>query len=383
METVGRTAWLSRLASLNLQERSDSRVPRLGFAKRSFPASCAITIDVHAGNEPHEIESAGDWLAARHIRATFFVVSRKFEDAASATALQQLLAEGHELASHSHNHDQREVRALLEGAESDLKFIHDSKHRFEDCFDASPNAFRSPRWCVLHRRAQRALVDAGYRVDSSATPQRPAILSSLPYDDTWMTSPRAPHYLAEGLLEVPTSCLLVPAAAATFTILRSLSSLFLEALVIESLFATERVMTLQFHPSDFSPVCAGGHRNRTVTLRDFWPQRYGGVRIRHALTERDPRKSRALMQGLITRLTEQAFSFDTITEAADKWRLRHQKPRLRAVVRDGLNFADAATTDGGQRPSDHDFGNLDELWASPRFVEGSGLMVEASHSSAL
>ena len=327
MGAIGRTVCLSRVDARGLPERNDSRTaPTQGFARRSFPASCAITIDVHAGAKPLQIESAGDWLAARQIHATFFVVSRKFEEAASAAALRHLLAQGHELASHSHNHDWREIRALLEGTESDLKFIYDSKQRFEDCFDASPSAFRSPCWCVLHRGAQSALVDAGYRVDSSATPQRPAILSSLPYDETWMTSPRAPHYLAEGLLEVPMSCLLVPAATATFTTLRSLSSLFLEALVIECALATERVLTLQFHPSDFSTASAGGHHKRTVALRDFWPQRHGGLRIRHAMNARDPRKSLALIEGLITRLAEHAFSFDTITEAADKWRLHHQRP---------------------------------------------------------
>jgi hypothetical protein len=48
---------------------------------------------------------------------------------------------------------------------------------------------------------------------------------------------------------------------------------------------------------------------------------------------RDPLKSFALVEALITRLAEHAFSFDTITEAADKWQLRQQNSN-RSAVRD-------------------------------------------------
>ncbi|MGH8262703.1 MAG: polysaccharide deacetylase family protein, partial [Steroidobacteraceae bacterium] len=185
----------------------------------------AITIDVHAGADPSDIESAGDWLSERGICATFFTVSCIFEEPGSAAAIRRLIAQGHEVASHCHNHDWREVRALIDGGERDLRFIRESKSRFEDCFGTSPVAFRSPRWCVVGRAAQDALVNCGYRVDSSATPQRPAILSSMPYERTWMRSPRHPYFLADGLLEIPTSCLLIPAGAPSVAILRSFSLL--------------------------------------------------------------------------------------------------------------------------------------------------------------
>lgn len=132
----------------------------------------AVTVDLHEGDTPGDITHAARWLAGAGVPATFFVPSALFAVPKYAERLRELPAHGHEVGSHTHKHDGPETDALMDGPRERLGFLGDSKRRFEDFYGSSPRSFRSPGWCVLGEAALDSLEELGYRVDSSATPQR-------------------------------------------------------------------------------------------------------------------------------------------------------------------------------------------------------------------
>jgi hypothetical protein len=144
------------------------------------------------------------------------------------------------------------------------------------------------------------LVSLGYRVDSSATPQRLPIFSSTPYANTWIRARRGVHELAPGLLEVPTSCLLLPAASPTWLTLRRRAALaFLRLLHWEARRRAECVLCVQLHVSDFVPDAAPPSPEETLGLDSFRLRRDGGLRFKVFLRERDPRRVYAITKEII------------------------------------------------------------------------------------
>jgi hypothetical protein len=266
----------------------------------------ALTVDVHAEDRPADICRAASWLHEHGIPATFFVPSALFEDANFRPHIVRLPALGFEVGSHGHNHDYGEIRALMRGARGDLDFLRRSHALYRRTFGRAPVSFRSPAWCPLGPDAVAALFGLGYRVDSSATPQRLPILSSTPYANTWLTARRGVHELAPGLLEVPTSCWLVPAASPAFLTLRLKAALtFLRLLLWEARRFADRVPCLQLHVSDFVPDAAPPALEEKLSPSSFLVRRDGGLRFKVFLRERDPRRVYAITRGIIEALRAQ------------------------------------------------------------------------------
>jgi hypothetical protein len=141
---------------------------------------------------------------------------------------------------------------LNSGINDQLNFLEDSKSCFEDSLGYSPRYFRSPTWCGLGFPAVEELVRLGYQVDCSATPQRPGLLSSLPFENPWIFAPRRPYWLRRGLLEIPTSTFLLPLGSAAFAMLRGLGSrILLRFLRMEARKSTGEVLLLSFDIQDF------------------------------------------------------------------------------------------------------------------------------------
>jgi len=266
-------------------------------------SSIAITVDVHAEDRPADISRAAAWLAERGIPATFFVPSALFEHASFRPHIIRLPSLGFEVGSHGHQHDYIEIRALMRGAGADLDFLWRSHALYQDTFGSAPISFRSPAWCPLGPSAIAELVELGYRVDSSATPQRLPIFSSTPYANTWLFARRTPYELAPGLLEVPTSCLLLPAASPTWlTLRRRVSSAFLRLLLWEARRRADRVPCVQLHVSDFVPDASPPPLEEALGLRSFLPRRDGGLRFKVFLRERNPERVYAITLGIIESL---------------------------------------------------------------------------------
>jgi hypothetical protein len=244
----------------------------------------AVTVDVHKTDKPAAIRTASEALAEQRIRATFFVPASLLRSRRHRTALRTLPALGHEVGSHGYAHDWIEVDALVNAAHpSQLRFLERAQSLAADFYGAAPTAFRSPVWCRLGRIALDELVRLGYTVDSSATPQRLMVLSSLPFGPGWTLCPRRPHYIRPTLLEIPTSTLVVPLGSPTFRFLgRTLSALLLSLIIHESRLFSDRVITVQFDACDFNGTTPVEER---LSLRDFTLQRHGGFPLRRYLRQ--------------------------------------------------------------------------------------------------
>ena len=272
--------------------------------QKSNSALVALTVDLHQWDDPADIRFCSEWLARAGIEATFFVPSEMFTQGQYSDGLRRLKDFGHEVGSHSHFHDATEIYQLTRGDRSGLGFLHDSKKMYEDFFGASPDAFRSPCWCKLGRGALETLQDLGYRIDSSVTPQRLCFMGSLPYQSSWFFASRRVRYLCPGLLEIPSSALIVPASSTAFRIMRGFSTLFVRSLLWEAQRFSDMVVTLEFHPEDFNPDSKRLWVWNQLKPSDFLLRRIGGFGFRHYLQESNYRRISEKARSLVRLLSK-------------------------------------------------------------------------------
>jgi hypothetical protein len=261
-----------------------------------------LTFDLHADDNPIDIGICADRLDSVGWTATFFVPTHMLEMPELHAPLRDLASRGHELGTHAHMHDEVEKSALRKGGPSDLGFLERSAGLFADFFGRAPLVFRSPCWAYLGDAALDELERLGYQVDSSATPQRPGLLSSFPYDNRHMLRPRAPSFLRCGLLEVPTSTLLVPLGWPTFCTLRRRGSVLVaNALALEAALRFRHVLVGQFHVSDLAP---GGADLPQVerTWRDLIPRARGGIGARRWLRMTDRSRVAEISVAVMSRM---------------------------------------------------------------------------------
>ena len=271
-----------------------------------LPFPIALTVDTHEEDRPSDVSRAAHWLQQRGIRATFFVPSALLTHPGFRPYAVLLPSLGHEVGSHGHRHDFVEIRALMRGRRADLDFLSRSRALFEEAFACAPTTFRSPAWCPLGPGTIDELVALGYRVDSSATPQRLPLFSSTPYANTWLFARRGAHELAPGLLEVPTSSLLLPAASPAFlTLRRRLSIAFVRLLLWEARTLPGRIACLQLHAGDLVPDAAPTPPLERLSIASFLPRSSGGLRFKVFLRERDPRRIYRITREIIDTLRGQ------------------------------------------------------------------------------
>jgi peptidoglycan/xylan/chitin deacetylase (PgdA/CDA1 family) len=271
---------------------------------RAGSALVAITLDLHEGDVPADITHAAEQLVRAGVRATFFVPSTLFYQQRYAERLRDLDKLGHEVGSHTHLHDAAETDALIRGARSQLGFLEISKRIYEDFYGRNPRSFRSPGWCTLGPAALDELQRLGYVVDSSATPQRLGILGSTPFRRAWTFSPRRLYYLRSGLLEVPTSTVLIPANSMAFRIFRRQALVFVRLLLREALSFNNRVVVLQFHPGEFNPHAGHERTSIRLRLRDFVLRKHGGFGFKYHIIEKDSARIRAVVQVCLSLVTK-------------------------------------------------------------------------------
>lgn len=291
----------------------------------------AITIDLHDGDDPADIRVACEALKARDIRATFFVPTGILSQAKYRIAVREIVSHDHEAASHSHLHDYVEMRALMRGRQRDLRFLGVAKAIHEDIFGVAPSSFRSPCWCHLGPAAVGELSELGYSVDSSATPQRLGVFSSLPFENVWTFAPRHLRYIAPSLLEVPTSTFLLPAGSPTFSIIGSgPARLFVRALALEGRRCSGRVLSVQFHPHAFNPSSTHTYsRPARLTARSFRLTAEGGFEFKHFLRSSDVASTVSLTKAILGIVAPfQSLTMSEIAASARQGRLGFE-PRLK------------------------------------------------------
>ncbi len=282
------------------------------LARRLSPRVC-LTVDIHDSDSPGNIERFLEFLRNVAIKATFFVPTALLEAERFRQDFSALGRADHELGTHGHDHDREEITALGSGRAGDLDFLRRSAESFAGAFGYRPRVFRSPSWCGLGAAALDLLAELGYQVDSSATPQRPGLLSSFPTRNPYLFSARSPHFLRPTLLEVPTSTALIPAGAPSFQTLRQTgSTLMMQSFFLEAALFPSRVVVVQMHTGDVvgNPMLPADTK---MKLADLIPRRQGGVRARKALRMRDPEAIRRVSLAVIEQMKNRG-SFVSLAE---------------------------------------------------------------------
>lgn len=106
------------------------------------------------------------------VKATFFIVGQDVEGASEAQAvLRRMVEGGSELANHTYSHPYDLCRLPADEIARELSRAHEV---LQEIFgvDHAPVGFRSPGY-FINERVLRALVDLGYRYDSSMFPSLP------------------------------------------------------------------------------------------------------------------------------------------------------------------------------------------------------------------
>jgi hypothetical protein len=274
-----------------------------------------LSFDLHKDDVSDDIVTCSRNLADAGIRAAFFIPTCMIQTGTFRGPLRALADDGHELGTHCHMHDDEEMRALMGGSEETLEFLEVSAEVFADFFGYPARVFRAPCWCRLGTATRVKLVELGYHVDSSSTPQRPGIFSHFFLDNHHLFAPRAPSFLLPGLLEVPTSCFIVPLGWPTFCAFREKgTALFLKLLTLEATLRDSVLVVPQFHPSDFSP-CGGTIRHDPRRWSDLIPRGLGGVQARRWFRLSDRKRLAAIACSVLETLAAgKLTSFELVYE---------------------------------------------------------------------
>ena len=118
------------------------------------------------------IENLLAFFSRFDIRATFFFVAQDFEIKNNAYIIKAVIAEGHEIASHSYTHPQGFRSLSIEEQTYELK---KSKEILEDVSCQGVIGFRAPGWNISDD-ALPVLRRLGYKYDSSVFPTSISIL---------------------------------------------------------------------------------------------------------------------------------------------------------------------------------------------------------------
>lgn len=249
---------------------------------------CVITLDLHEDDIPEDIRNAHALLTERGVYATYFIPTSLLQSARFRNVIKELDDGLSEIGTHSHRHDLSEINALSCAQEGTLDFLRHSARVYEDFFGRPPVVFRSPCWCRLADRSLDLLAELGYQVDSSSTPQRLGLFSSYPFENPWLLSPRRPHFVRPGLLEVPTSSFVVPFGRLSLAAFRKWGALaFAAAFMVEGL-AFGHVINLQLHPQDFVP--RGDQQRKVWSFKDLMPIDGQGFGMRHWILDENRRR---------------------------------------------------------------------------------------------
>lgn len=125
-----------------------------------------------AGDDPvygKAVERFGELCARLGLRGTAFCVGRSLSRPGAAAAVRRLAEAGHELGNHTLSHDYALARA---GAEVIAAEVRGGADAVAAAAGRAPTGFRAPGY-TLTAPLLAALVEAGYRYDSSAFPALP------------------------------------------------------------------------------------------------------------------------------------------------------------------------------------------------------------------
>lgn len=195
-----------------------------------------------------------DIYAKYNIRATFFFIARYAKRCPEIVTMVQKA--GHEVALHGLTHDHRLAFDTMP-YEQQLEHLIEGKKFLEDIAGEEVVSFRSPALRV-NQDTPRALVEAGFKYDSSIAPQRLDMFMSLGSKNKlqWLKAPRVPYETAidnlarrgnSGIIEVPVSSFGVPYIGTAMRVAPFLTAITRSLIKCETK-DSEKVVNFLIHP---------------------------------------------------------------------------------------------------------------------------------------
>lgn len=275
-------------------------------------ATLLITYDIHVhAHSPSAMTRYVETALALHDRlgapASFLFPAEAAEQ--MAPVVRRLLAEGHAVGNHGLTHQGGEVYDTLPPAQQ-AAMLREATARLEDVVRAPVRFFRAPAFRINAATLQ-ALDALDYEADLSMNSGRLGLLSSDPWNTTWLRAPRLPYHpnavapWRRGglrLWEIPLSCRLLPFMSNTLLMFgRSFMQAFFEALRAEAC-RTGKPIVYMAHPEELHADRPALPRYR-LRWQDFLPLRYG-FGFRQALMATDPVRIAAQSAALLAHMTQ-------------------------------------------------------------------------------
>jgi len=151
------------------------------------------------------------------VKATFFYIAKFAQRCPEIVKMVQ--GHGHEIACHGLTHQDKMAYDTMT-FDQQVQHLKEAKQILEDISGEEVVSFRSPALRV-NSDTPRALIEAGFKYDSSVAPQRMDMFMSLGSKNKlqWFGAPRSPYHVAENnlarkgdtnIIEVPVSSFGVP-----------------------------------------------------------------------------------------------------------------------------------------------------------------------------
>lgn len=198
-----------------------------------------------------------DLYARYNIMSTFFFcmdIVKLYPD-----VVKMIIPYGHEVASHGYSHEVHEAFDTMP-YEKQLQHLVLSKKILEDISGHEVVSFRAPA-LRFNKNTPSALMEAGYKIDSSVPSQRfDFFLSFGSFNKLkWILAPRKPYRThfndltkkgAGSIIEIPLSASLFPYIGTTMRLMPGLTKIQRYILHLESCI-TQKPVVFDIHPNEF------------------------------------------------------------------------------------------------------------------------------------
>ena len=173
--------------------------------------------------------------------------------------VKMIIPYGHEVGSHGLSHKKEDGFDLLP-LKAQIYHLRESKKILEDISGQGVISFRSPALRVS-RNTSRALIEAGYKIDSSVASQRFDMFFSFGSLKklNWLIAPRLPYVSdmnnifkkgEDGVIEIPLSAVFFPYVGTTMRIFTNITK-FIRALLLVETCYNGKPIVFDIHPNEF------------------------------------------------------------------------------------------------------------------------------------
>ncbi|RMZ50142.1 DUF2334 domain-containing protein [Flavobacteriaceae bacterium PRS1] len=192
-----------------------------------------------------------------NVKATFFYTAHIAK--LVPEVVKMVIPYGHEIGSHGYTHEVNQAFEIL-SFEEQKEHLMKSKAILEDISGEEVISFRAPA-ARVNRNIAKALIDTGFKIDSSISSQRLDMFMSFGALKklNWLITPRLPYYTNQHnifkkgdskLLEIPISAFVFPYIGTVMRIAPMTFKMTRYLLHLETIF-NNRPFVFLTHPNEF------------------------------------------------------------------------------------------------------------------------------------